>query len=65
MRDIEKLQDGQKGVVFKVTDDSGQARILKLQAENPARAIVGTHLLMRAGSKLPSWNPPSAPSCTT
>lgn len=61
MRDIEKLQDGQKGVVFKITDDSGQARILKLQAENPARAIVGTHLLMRAGVETPVMEPAVGP----
>ena len=49
MKDIEKLQDGQKGIVFKVTADDGTQKVIKLQQENPSRAVVGTALLMQAG----------------
>lgn len=49
LKDIEPLQEGKKGIVFKVTGDDGVAKVIKLQEEHPSRAIVGTALLMQAG----------------
>jgi len=54
MKGIVKLQDGNKGVVFKIINDDDTEEVIKLQAENSARAIVGTAMLKKAGANAPN-----------
>lgn len=48
IKSITKLQDGMKGIVFKITTSEGE-RVVKFQDEHPARTMIGTEIMQEAG----------------
>lgn len=50
---VKELQKGMKGVVFRVDYDDNTSKVVKLQTESAAKAIIGTQIVQQAGINAP------------
>jgi hypothetical protein len=59
LKSVTRFGGGNKGYVFLLENKEGGKQVVKFQAEHPAEAMIGTHVMQRAGGETPQVAPVS------